>query len=115
MSRQGKHRKQMNTWIGPWRVANDDKEHVYAVQHLVTGELRDVHVVRMRFYADDQVKITGEILKDFQLLENQGEHHIRNISAIKWAASGDEFGVKVAWERLEGGGEHLGTGVARVL
>ena len=49
VSRQGKHRKQMITWTGPWRVANDDKEHVYAVQHLVTAELRDVHVARMRF------------------------------------------------------------------
>ena len=49
VSRQGKHRKLMNTWTGPWRVTNDDKEHVYAVQHLVTAELPDVHVARMRF------------------------------------------------------------------
>ena len=91
----------MNTWTGPWRVANDDKEHVYAVQHLVTAELRDVHVARMRFYADDQLEITGELLKVFQQLENQGEYHIRSISAIKWAASGDEFVVTVAWEGLE--------------
>ena len=25
VSRQGKHRKIMTTWIEPWRVANDDK------------------------------------------------------------------------------------------
>ena len=34
-------------------------------------------------------------------MENQGEYHIRSISAIKRAASGDDFVVKVAWERLE--------------
>ena len=34
-------------------------------------------------------------------MENQGEYHIRIISAIKRAASGDEFVVKVAWEGLE--------------
>ena len=49
VSTQGKHRKLMSTWTGPWRVANDDKEHVYAVQHLLTAELRDVTVARMRF------------------------------------------------------------------
>ena len=49
VSTQGKHRKLMNTWTGPWRVANDDKEDVCAVQNLVTAELRDVHVARMRF------------------------------------------------------------------
>ena len=37
VSRQGKHRKLMSTWIGPWRVANDDNAQVYAVQHLVTA------------------------------------------------------------------------------
>ena len=34
-------------------------------------------------------------------MENQGLYHIRSISVIKRAASGDEFVVKVAWERLE--------------
>ena len=65
VSRQGKHRKLMSTWTGSWRVANYGKEHVYAVQHLVTAELRDVHVARMRFYADDQLEIAGELLKVF--------------------------------------------------
>ena len=90
----------MSTWTGPWCVANDDKEHVYAVQHMVTAELRDVYVAWMRFYADEKLEITGE-LKVFQQLENQGEYHIWSISAIKRAASGDEFVVKLAWEGLE--------------
>ena len=91
----------MTTWTWPWRAANDDKEHVYAVQHLVTADLRDVHVARMRFYADDKLEITGELLKVFQQLENHGEYHIRSISAIKRAASGEQIVVKVAWEGLE--------------
>ena len=34
-------------------------------------------------------------------MENQGEYDIRRISAIKRAASGDEFVVNVAWEGVE--------------
>ena len=34
-------------------------------------------------------------------MENQGEYHLRSISTIKRAASGDECVVKVAWEGLE--------------
>ena len=34
-------------------------------------------------------------------MDNQGEYHIRGISAVKRAASGDGFVVKVAWEGLE--------------
>ena len=99
-----------DTWTGLWRVANDDKEHVYAAQHLITAEPHDVHAARMRVYADDKLEITGELLKVFQQLENQGEYHIRSISAIKRAASVDEGGLG----RTGGSEEHLGAGVARV-
>ena len=61
-------------------------------------------MARMRVYADDQLEVIGELLKVFQQLENQGEYHIRSISAIKRAASGHEFAVKVAWEGLEEAG-----------
>ena len=44
------------------------------MHYLVTAELRDVHVARMRFYTDDQLEITVELLKVFQQLENQGEY-----------------------------------------
>ena len=66
VSKQGKHRTLVSTWTGPRRVTTDDKAHVYAVQHLATGELRDVHVARMRFCADDHLDITGELLKILQ-------------------------------------------------
>ena len=74
---------------------------MYEVEHLVTGKLRDVRVVRMRFYADDQLEITGEPLKVFQLMENQGESHIRSILAIKPTASSDEFVVRQGLEEAE--------------
>ena len=69
--------------------------------HLATAELRDVHVARTRFYADDKLEITGELRKVSQTLEKQAEYHIRIISVIKWAASGDEFVTNVAWEGLD--------------
>ena len=47
-------------------------------------------------------------------MESQGEYHIRSISAIKRAASGDEFVVKVAWEGLEEAESPFGAGVALV-
>ena len=70
------------------------------MHYLVTAELRDVHVARMRFYTDDQLEITVELLKVFQQLENQGEYHIRSISAIKRAVNSDKFVVKVVCEGL---------------
>ena len=79
---EGQPPKLKSTWTRPWRVANGDKEQVYAVQDLITAEPRDVHVTRTRFFADDQLDITGDLLKVFQELKNQGECQIRRISAI---------------------------------
>ena len=98
VSGQGKHHKLMRTWTGPWRVANGDKQHVYAVRHSRTA--RRPHGDDA-VYANDILEITGELGNIFQQLENQGEYHIRSISAIKRAASGGEFVIKVAWEGLE--------------
>ena len=36
----------------------------------IEGELREVRVARMRFYADGQLEITGELLKVFQQYKN---------------------------------------------
>ena len=55
-------------------------------------------------YAHDKLEITGELRKVFQQSENQGEHPIRSISAIKRAGIRDELVVKVAWEGLEEAG-----------
>ena len=92
VSRQGKRRKLKSTLTGPWRVANDDKEHVYAVQHSVTAELHDVHVAMMRFYADDQLEITGELLKV--------SHQLRTRASTTSGASRLSSGLQVATSSL---------------
>ena len=91
----------MSTWTGPWRVVNDDREHVYAVEHIVTGETRDVHVARMRFYADRHLKVTKRLRDVFQNQHHQGEYHIRGITDVKPAKHGSEYVVKVLWEGLD--------------
>ena len=111
---QGKHRKLMSPWTGPWPVANGDKKHVYAMQHLVTGELRDFHVVRMRFYTDDQLEITGELLKVFQQINNQGRVPHPERLGYRAGCNNRRIGRQGGLGRAEGGGEHLGADVARV-
>ena len=41
------------TWTGPSRVVSGGSPHVYNVQDIVTGETKEVHVGRMRAYADN--------------------------------------------------------------
>ena len=50
--RPGSTSKLVSTWTGPWRVVTADKVHVHGVQNIVMGEVKNVHVVRLWFYAD---------------------------------------------------------------
>ena len=59
--RSGSTPKLVMTWTGPWRVASAEQPHVYGVQNIVSGDVRDVHVARMRFYADRELSITVEL------------------------------------------------------
>lgn len=52
-TRQGSTPKLMNTMTGQWRVVKADKQHVYGVQNIVLGEVKEEHVPRMRYYAGD--------------------------------------------------------------
>ena len=46
--RSGSTPKLLMTWTGPWCVVVFERPHVYGVQNIVSGEVRDVHVARMR-------------------------------------------------------------------
>ena len=72
-----------------------DKVHVYGVQNIVTGEVKDVHVVRLRFYADKDLKMTVALKEMFQHAFTQGEFDIAGIVDILKAEDGQDFDVKV--------------------
>ena len=78
---------------------------MYVLQQMATAELGD-HVAMIRFYFDDQIEITGELLTVSQQLVKQGDNYVRSFPAIKRAVSGDELVVKVAWQRAGKGVEH---------
>ena len=97
MRRSGSTPKLLMTWIGPWRVVAGQRSHVFGVQHIVSGEVRDVHVARMRFYADAALEITAELKEVFQHAFTQGEFAIAVIVDFSTAEEGSGFEVEVEW------------------
>ena len=45
--RSGSTPKLLRTWAGPWRMVVTQRSHVYGVQNISSGKVRDVHVARM--------------------------------------------------------------------
>ena len=83
------------TCTGPWRVMVAQRPHVYIVQNIVSGEVRDVHVARMPFYADAALVITAEPKDIFQHAFRQGEFEMAAIVDTANAENGSGFEVEV--------------------
>ena len=49
---------------------------MYGVQNIVSGKVRDVHVARIRFYADAALEINAELKEVFQHDFTQGGFEI---------------------------------------
>ena len=95
--RSGSTPKLLMTWTGPWRVVSAEQPHVYGVQNIVSGDVRDVHVTRIRFYADSALAITAELKDVFQHAFTQGEFEMAAIVDMSRADEGPGFDVEVEW------------------
>ena len=85
------------TWTGPWRVVVAQRLHVYGVQNIVSGEIRDVHVDRMRSYADVALRITAELTEFFQHALTEGEFEMAVIVDMANVEDRLGFEVEVQW------------------
>ena len=95
--------KLVSTWTGPRRIVTADKVHVYSVQNIVTGEVKDVDVVHLWFYADEDLEMPATLKKVFQYVFMQGGLEMAEIVDISEAKDGQGFGVKVNWIRFDEG------------
>ena len=54
-------------------------EHVRVVEDIVTGENKEVHVVRMSPYADSSLVVGTEVREVFEMTKHQGEFEIADV------------------------------------
>eukprot|EP00752_Nemacystus_decipiens_P007839 g7004.t1 len=99
--RAGPTPKLAATWTGPWRVVTAEQKHVYGVQNIISGEVRDVHVARLRFYSDSALEVTSDLKEVFQQTFNQGEFEMEALLNIGQAHDGSGYLVRVRWAGFE--------------
>ena len=99
--RSGLTPKLAATWTGPWRVVTAEKKHVYSVQNIISGEERDVHVARLRFYSDSALEITSDLKEVFQHTFNQGEFEMEALLNMGESHDGSGYVVRVRWAGFE--------------
>ena len=94
----GRVPKFVQTWTGSWRDVPGGPEHVRVVEDIVTGETKEVHVVRMRPYADSSLVGGAEVREVFKITKHQGGFEIADVISVgKDPARVGEYRVKIAW------------------
>ena len=59
--------KLVTTWTGPWHVISGGCPRMYNVQEIVTGETKELHVVRMRACAGSSLAVSTEVQGVFEM------------------------------------------------
>lgn len=102
--------KLMVKWLGPFQVVATISNKVYTISHLITGQTRDVHSTRLRFYSDKHLEITQELKEH---ISNQGfEYAVDSFTGLRYNHTSKQFEVCVHWlgfEDIEDSWEKLGN------
>ena len=77
--------------------------HTYDIQNIVIDEVKGVHVVHLRFYADKDLEMTSVLQEMFQHAFVQGEFEMTGTIDILEAEDGQSFDVKVEWVGFDNG------------
>lgn len=80
-----------------WRVVTAEQKHVYSVQNIFSGQVRDVHVARLRFYSDSELEITSGLKDVFQHSYTQGVFEMEALINIGEAHDGSGYNIRVRW------------------
>ena len=74
--------KLVTTWTVTWRVVSGGSPHAYSVQDAVTGETKEVRVVRMHAYANSSLAVGANVQGLLDTTKHQSEFETQNILNI---------------------------------
>ncbi|KAF1322126.1 hypothetical protein FI667_g11572, partial [Globisporangium splendens] len=100
--------KLMVTWTGPFRVV-EACEYYFVVEHLITKERADVHASRLKFYRDDSLNVTRELIEHVgaqdtllgveRICSHQYNDNMKSYELlVKWKGFED---IEDSWEPVE--------------
>ena len=84
-------------WLGPYRVADTVNDWVYVVEDVVTKRRKTVHVDRLKWYADDQLRLTEDLRNQ---VAYDSQFYVDKL--VDWRATDeDKLELRVRWLGLE--------------
>jgi Integrase core domain/Chromo (CHRromatin Organisation MOdifier) domain len=94
---ESKH-KLRSKWNGPAEVVSAESPWIYKIRHLITGDIREVHCTRLKFYADSSLNVTSEFID--QVAHNSEGHVVQAIKGHRYDKPTKQYEFLVAWKGL---------------
>jgi hypothetical protein len=90
--------KLMARWRGPYRIVNEVTKYEYEVEHIVTGEVTNVHIRRLKYYADKELDLPIEISKEVTSEDVFNKiYEVEEILDIKYNPDAKCLQARVKW------------------
>jgi hypothetical protein len=91
-----KNHKLEARWRGPYRVIRTINDYVYAVQHLVTSNVTEAHVRRMKFYCDAELDDLVPLC-DHIASQEAMEYQVEELVKFRYSREIKQYEVFVKW------------------
>ncbi|POM68501.1 Chromodomain containing hypothetical protein putative [Phytophthora palmivora] len=85
-------------WCGPAQVTAATSNWIFEIENLITGERREVHASRLKFYADSSLEVTEDLLR--HVAHNSEGHVVDSLLAARYNAQEKRHELKVHWRGL---------------
>jgi hypothetical protein len=84
--------KLMPTWIGPYRIIDTISDWVYKIENILTKEIVEAHIQKLRFYDNETLNVTEDIRTFVQ--DSTSLYEIEDFLGIKEEEDGLKILVK---------------------
>ena len=86
-------------WSGPAQVTATVSNWIFEIRNLITGDTREVHASRLKFYCDSSLNITEELLK--HIAHNSEGHVVEKLLDVRYHKQERRYEILVKWRGLD--------------
>ncbi|KAF4147751.1 Chromo (CHRromatin Organization MOdifier) domain [Phytophthora infestans] len=91
--------KLRDKWCGPAQVVATVSNWVFEIQNLITGQRKEAHASRLKFYADRSLNKTEELL--LHIAHNSEGHVVDSLLEARYNRQEKRHQIKVRWQGFD--------------
>ncbi|GMF56027.1 unnamed protein product [Phytophthora fragariaefolia] len=94
------HTRSMLTvkWCGPAQVTATVSNRIFEIENLITGQRREAHASRLKFYVDASMDVSEDLLR--HVAHNSEGHVVEELLNVRYNPTLKQHDIEVRWRGL---------------